>query len=348
MRPAPRLQGISPYAVPAPAVPVDLDLRGNEGARPDPALLRVLSEGAALLRRYPDARPLEARLAAHHHVAPTQVLVTAGADEALDRICRSLLGPDRDVVFPAPGFEMTSRYVALSEGRLLRVPWPDADFPLDAMTAALTDATALVVVTSPNNPTGAVASAAALRALQAAAPQAVLLVDLAYVEYADEDLTETALSLPNAVVVRTFSKARGLAGLRVGYAVGPAPLIRWMRAAGGPYPVSAPSLAVAQAALDLPVGAHVAQVRRERAQISGALRALGARVVPSQANFVFARVPDAHGFAAAVAHHGIGIRTFPDTPGLRDAIRIACPGDPAATTRLLAALSALPARGGDA
>ena len=102
--------------------------------------------------------------------------------------------------------------------------------------------TSVIAVVSPNNPTGGVISSQDLRRLSEGAPQAILMVDLAYVEFANKDLTPVALELPNAVVFRTFSKARGLAGLRVGYALGPARWLNVLRSVGLPYPVSAPAL----------------------------------------------------------------------------------------------------------
>src|SRR5581483_5290507 len=109
--------------------------------------------------------------------------------------------------------------------------------------------TAAIVVCSPNNPTGAVATAQDLERLAEGAPGRLLMVDLAYTEFADEDLTQAALRLPSAVVFRTLSKAWGLAGLRVGYAAGHARLIGWMRSAGAPYAISSVSIALAEARL---------------------------------------------------------------------------------------------------
>lgn len=332
---APRLSGVRPYAVPALGPPLDLDLRGNEGALPSADLLAGLDD-PELLRRYPDARPLEAKLAERLGVAPEQVIVTAGGDEALDRVCRAVLSEGSEAVLPVPGFEMTSRYIRLSGGTTVEVSWPGAAFPLEEAMEAIGPATRLVVVTSPNNPTGAVIREAELRQLAEQAPAALVLVDLAYAEFADEDLTAAALELPNAVVVRSLSKAWGLAGLRIGYAVGPAELIGWLRAAGGPYPVSSLSLEVARRVLDQGSTADFsAYVRTEREALEAVLREGGARVVPSQANFVFARLERLDWFVAGMAGLGVGVRAFPGRAGLEDAVRIACPGDEARIGRLV-------------
>ncbi len=247
-RPTSRFAGQTGYRVPRHPAPVDLHLDGNEGAVPPPDLLDALAaRGPDAFRRYPDAAPLAARIAARLGLAAEQVMVTAGADEAIERLCRAVLAPGRALVLPVPSFEMIERYARIAGGEVVAVPWPGGAFPRAAVLDAIAPETALIAVVSPNNPTGAVASAEDLRALSAAAPQAVLLVDLAYGEFADEDLTPAALALPNAVVTRTFSKAWGLAGLRVGYAAGPAEIVGWMRAAGGPYAVASASLALAEA-----------------------------------------------------------------------------------------------------
>jgi histidinol-phosphate aminotransferase len=328
---------------PRSLTPVDLKLDGNEGAAPAEGLLRELAAlPAELLRRYPDARPLEAALARRLNLAPDQVVVTAGGDEALDRIVRTFVARGAHVLLPVPTFEMVERYLKLAEADVEQVAWPDGAFPRESLLARVRADTVAIVVVSPNNPTGATARAADLAALARAAPQALLLIDLAYVEFADEDLTRAALALGNALVVRTFSKAFGLAGLRVGYVAGPARLVRWLRA-GSPYPVSAPSLALALRRLESPtaeVAHHVACVRVEREQLARRLDELGARVSPSQGNFVLARFRDAAFVRDALAGLGIAVRSWPQRRGLEDALRITCPIDEAACARLLRALAA--------
>ncbi|MCB9760206.1 MAG: aminotransferase class I/II-fold pyridoxal phosphate-dependent enzyme [Alphaproteobacteria bacterium] len=340
LAPVPALAGTRPYAVPRAGAPIDLSLDGNEGPAPDPTLLDVLRD-PELLRCYPDQGPLERALAARVGVAPERLLVTAGGDDTLDRVCRAMLGPGDEILVHAPGFEMLRRYARVAGGVPVEIPWPDGPFPVDAALAAVTPRTRILVVTSPNNPTGGVAAAADLGRLAEALPEVLLLVDLAYVEFADEDLTAAALALPNAVVVRSLSKAWGLAGLRVGYALGHPEVIGWLRAAGAPYAVSAPALAIAQAALEVgPPAGYIARVRAERGALAEQLAALGAAPVPSQGNFVFAEVPDPLWLRDAMAGLGIGVRAFPGKPGLERAVRVSCPGDPAAFDRLTHALGA--------
>lgn len=346
LEPAPAVAAVAPYAVPRARAPVDLRLDGNEGAEPPEALLHALAGlSPSALARYPDAAALTERLAARLGVSSSSVLVTAGADEALDRICRALLTPGREVVLPVPGFEMMPRYARLAGAEVVEVPWPGERFPVAEVRAAIGERTALVVLTSPNNPTGAVVPADALYELAAAAPRALFVVDEAYGEFAEDDLARAALSLDNALLVRTLSKAWGLAGLRVGYAAGPPEVIGWLKAAGSPYPVSAPSLALAAARLDegeAAIAPFVERVREERRALTEVLTRLGAEVVPSQANFVFARLPrgacGALFLRDALAGLGVAVRAFPGRAGCEDAVRVSCPGDQPALGRVLAAL----------
>lgn len=334
--------GVAPYRAPRPRPHVDLRLDSNEGVAPDAGLLEVLCDaGAAVLREYPAAGELEKRLAERLGVEPARVLVTAGADEGLDRACRAFLAPGRDLIVPVPTFEMLERYARLAGAGVVTVPWPAGAYPRAAVLGAITPQTAAIAVVSPNNPTGAVASAADLEALSAAAPRALLIVDAAYTEFADEDLTPVALRLPNAIVVRSLSKAWGLAGLRVGYAAGPPRLIDALRAAGSPYSVSGPSIALAAAWLERASGEvrrFVARVRDDRRALSRLLRELGAEPLSSQANFVLARFRDSAWVGDGLAGLGIAVRALPGRSELDGLLRITCPGNAASFERLTAAL----------
>jgi len=342
--PRARVDAASAYRRPAPPALVTLSLDGNEGARPDldPLLAAIRDGGPELLRRYPDTAALEALLAGLHGVAPSRVVVTAGADEAIDRCCRAYLAPGRSLLTADPTFEMLERYASLAGGRLVDVPWRPGPFPTDAVLARLDASVAIVAVVSPNNPTGEVASLEDVTRIAAAAPHALVLLDHAYVEYADQDLTAAALAWPNVVVTRTLSKAWGLAGCRVGFALGAVPIIDVLRAAGGPYPVAAPSLAVAAAQLEhgAPVmEAHVARVRRERAGLTALLETRGMAPRRSQANFVYADLGPRAGFVCdALASRGVRVRDFPDRPSAATALRITLPGDAGGFAQLTAAL----------
>lgn len=339
------LRGMTAYAVPRASTPIVWRLDGNEGAVPPSRVVtQTLAHlDPASLRLYPSTAMLEAAIADKLGVNPATVIVTAGGDDGLFRAIRAVVAPGREMILPVPTFEMLDRFARLAGGTVIEVPWPaNAPYPTDAVVAAIAPQTAAICVVTPNNPTGAVATAADLRRLSAAAPHALLIVDLAYVEFADVDVTMAALELPNALVFRTLSKAWGLAGLRVGYAVGPETCIGWLRAVGLPYPISAPSIAVALERIengDADMTAFVSRVKVERAELSALLRDLGAEmVVSSQGNFVFAHVPDAVWLRDAMAGLGIAIRAFPNKPGLTCAVRITCPGDADLFSRLERAL----------
>lgn len=340
---ASRIAGQSPYVSPAPPHPIDVWLNGNEGRIAPPELLQSVDHAAEILRRYPSVERLEALIAARYGLPRARVLVTAGADDAIYRACLVVLDEGRDIVLPVPTFEMLERYARLAGARLATTPWMSGSYPTDAVAAGVTPRTGMIAVVSPNNPTGAVAVADDLRRLSRGAPRALLLVDLAYAEFADADLTATALALPNALVVRTLSKAWGLAGLRVGYALGPPDVIGWLRAAGNPYAVSGLSAALAEAWLtagEAEVCAFVARVRAERAVLHALLDELGARPLPSQANFVLACFNDAAGTWDGLARRGIAVRRFPQHTELRDFLRITCPGQTSVFSRLQEALRA--------
>lgn len=343
VRLAERALGRSPYAPPTPEYRIDLHLDANEGSPAPAAVIAALSQlTGEELRRYPDARPLERQIAALLGVDAERVLVCAGGDDAIDRACRVCLEPGRELILPTPTFEMIRRSAELAGASVRTVPWVADAYPTSAVLAEVTDRTSMIAVVSPNNPTGLVADAQSLDVLSAAAPTAMLLVDLAYTEFASDDLTQAALRLPNALIVRTFSKFCGLAGLRVGYCIGDARVIRALRAVGSPYPVSAASLRIASASLEPEAARERSAVRAgviaNRQRIAGVLKTIGASTVPSQANFVLARVAEPQRVARGLAALGIAVRQFPGTPELRDALRITIPASAADADRLVRSL----------
>jgi histidinol-phosphate aminotransferase len=313
-------------------------------SHPGRLLKRIAEADAdALVRQYPERAALEATLAEHLGVDADQVIVTAGGDDALDRACRAFLAPGRSAIFPTPSFEMIARYIRWTHADLREVPWPGGDYPTAAVLAAADDTTTLISVVSPNNPTGAVATADDLQRLSDARPGALILLDHAYVEFADDDLTPLALTLPNVIVFRTLSKAWGLAGLRVGYAVGPAWMISALRAAGNPYSVSGPSLWLAQWRLEHGHSETLefcAKVRSEREELERLLESHNVAVQPSQGNFAFARTGWSAWLRDALAGLGVSIRTWPHVAALADAVRITLPGDDEAFEALVRGIDA--------
>ncbi|MDB2576459.1 aminotransferase class I/II-fold pyridoxal phosphate-dependent enzyme [Planctomycetota bacterium] len=321
-----------PYRTARPLAPCDLWLAGNEGRPPAPLESVIPSEE---LGRYPSSASLEAAAAERFGVEPAQVLATAGADDGLLRLALAFLAPGRELILPTPTFEMIPRYAALAGGDVVEVNWAEGNpYPVEAVLRSISPRTSLIAVVSPNNPTGAVACAEDLRRLSEAAPNALLIVDQAYAEFADEDLSAPALKLPNAVVLRTMSKAYGCAGLRVGFSLGAPAILEVLRAAGNPYPLAASSLNAATQRLTDDITPSVQRVRREREALLATLGELGLEASPSQGNFVFVRTPRASQVRDLMAGLGIAIRAFPGVPGLTDALRITLPGDSVDFTRL--------------
>jgi len=269
-------------------------------------------------------------------VGTDRVLVTAGGDDALFRCFLSRAGGR--VVATNPGFEMIRRYTSQTGSPLEEVEWWEGDFPTAEMAAAGAEKGDMAVIVSPNNPTGAVATADDLA--QVAAVFDLVVLDAAYGEFADEDLTGTALRLDNVVMVRTMSKAFGLAGLRVGCLVGSAENIERIAAFGNPYPMSAPSAEIAIRALadQASMEDFVDRIRRERSELTDFLTAAGAAPLPSQANFVLARFPNAPRLVAMAASLGVGLRVFPDRPDLEGMVRLTLPGDAGDFQRLISTL----------
>ncbi|MDX1579124.1 MAG: histidinol-phosphate transaminase, partial [Gemmatimonadota bacterium] len=251
------------------------------------------------------------------------------------------------LVTAIPTFEMFPLCADLAGGRVTGVPSLDDPAPLDALLDRVDDTTGLVVAITPHNPTGASIDTSTLLALADALPSEVtLLVDLAYAEFADEDPTVTLLDRGGVLLVRTLSKAWGLAGLRVGYVLGDADVVAKVRETGPPFPLSGPSLWLAERALALGrrvTEPYVDAVRSERARLAKALEDLGAEPFPSQANFVLARLHDARAVWSRLDRAGVRVRRFDHSPEL---LRFTLPGDAEAFDTLLAALGEALTEGG--
>lgn len=328
------------------AQPLRLDR--NEGPPLDSAAARSL--GPITLeeaRRYPSAAALEAQLAERTGVDPQRVLVTAGGDEAIDRVCRSTIRAGDRVSLHTPTFEMVERFTAQAGAVIEATDWRTGQFPLETFLSAIDDRTRLVALVSPNNPTGAVIKEGDIRAVaeRAAEVGATTLVDLAYIEFTAEDPTRTLVDLPGVAIVRTFSKMYALAGMRVGWLAGDADVVERARAAAGPFPTSGVSVASASRALTLPASwtrERAERVRRERESLADVFRSRGIVTTDSEANFVCAVMPGSDAaarFARSLADLGVLVRTWPNRPGADDLVRITCPGDSADLARLIEALN---------
>jgi len=266
---------------------------------PSPKAVAALRDALAGLHRYPDGAcfRLRERLAQRLDVAPEQLVFGSGADEILELVAKAFLGPGDECVFAWPSFAM---YPIVTRGMgATPVPVPlDADLvhDLDAMARAVGERTRVVIVCNPNNPTGTSVGAEAFDRFAAALPDDVLLlVDEAYVDFARRPDFPDALGWmrrrPGTLVVRTFSKSVGLAGLRVGYGVADPELAGYLERARHPFNVNLLAEVAALAALD--DREHLERTLRLNAEglayLTRELRALGIEVWPSEANFLLAK-----------------------------------------------------------
>ncbi|MCG8466905.1 MAG: histidinol-phosphate aminotransferase family protein [Gemmatimonadetes bacterium] len=318
-----------------------LRLDHNERLRPAPEMSDILrAVPVDRLNRYPETATLEGKLARTWAIDPERVLVTAGGDDGIDRVQRVCLAKRPEVVTVSPTFEMIPFFARLRGGRTVDIETLDHPAPIGRIASCIGPDTGLVAVVSPHNPTGLVASTERLLAIADSLPSGVvLLVDLAYVEFADHDPTAALLERENTFVLRTLSKAWGLAGLRVGYVLGGPSGIRRLREAGAPFPIAGPSLWVAERALDLGdriTEPYVSAVRRERVELIRFLAERGARPFPSQANFVLARVADARRMQSCLEDYGIRVRAY---PARNELLRFSLPGDGASFARLVDGLA---------
>jgi histidinol-phosphate aminotransferase len=318
-----------------------LDFNENTlGAAPR-VLERLRTLDAEELARYPEREPVERLIAQFLGVQREEVLLTNGVDETIHLVCQTYLEAGDEALVVVPTFAMYELLAASSGARVIPVAaMPDFSFPTDSLLGKINSATRLIAIANPNNPTGAVAEAKDLIRIARAAPQAAVLVDEAYFEFYGETILREVGIVPNLFVARTFSKAYGMAGLRIGVLVGRAEQMSMVRKAASPYNVNSVALACLPVALEDQnfVERYVAEVREGREGLQEKFRALGIRNWPSQANFVLAQFgPLAQQFVAEMARRGILVRDRSSDPGCAGCVRITL-GTAEQTDRLLAVL----------
>lgn len=324
-----RIAGRRAYQQGAQARPGAFKLSSNENPfGPLPGVLEAV-RCTASFNRYPDAMAprLRARIAERFGVGVNAVHVTAGSTSLLQQFALALCGEDDEILFAWRSFDGYPWMADVSGAVPVPVPLDQNEtHDLDAMVAAITERTRLIVVCSPNNPSGTAVTQAAFDAFLARVPAGVLvLLDEAYAEFVvDDDVVDgrrvIAAGHHNVAVLRTFSKAYGLAGLRVGYAVGHPHVLDAARIAGVPLSVTAQGEDAALASLDAE-GAlldRVAVIADRRDRLAAALRDIGWGVPPSQANFVWLPTgSDTARAAETFAAAGLIVRAYGD-----DGIRI--------------------------
>jgi histidinol-phosphate aminotransferase len=303
-------------------------------------LQRLTSEGLTV---YPEREPVERIVAAHFGLQRDQVLLTSGVDEAIHLIALTFLEEGDEALICTPTFFMYDVSIGMMTSQLKRVQSDDSlEFPFDRFMAAITPRTRLIIIASPNNPTGATVSREQLLAIAKAAPQAVLLVDEAYFHFHGETTLKDVSTVPNLIVGRTFSKAYGLANLRAGMIAGDARLLGYVRKVTSPYNMNGVALAVLPEALadEAYLAWYVDQVKTGRERVFAALKQLGVRTWPSAANFVLMDIGAKHTeLVNAMRTHGVLLRDRSSDPGCAGYVRITI-GVEEQMTRGIAALRA--------
>ena len=294
---------------------------------PSPRVMeRLRSVTAEELTKYPEREPVEQIVAKHFGLQAEQVLLTNGVDEAIHLICSAFLEAEDEALIATPSFFMYDVNAQMMTPHLRKVQ-SDAslEFPFERFIAAITEHTKLIIVASPNNPTGAVVSREHLLAIAAAAPQAVLMVDEAYYHFDGASVMGDLASVPNLIVARTFSKAYGLANLRIGMLAGNAELLKYVRKVSSPYNVNGIALDCLSVAIEdeAYLTWYVEQVRAGRERMTGGLAELGVPYFPSAANFVLMKIGPKHKeLVAAMRAHGVLLRDRSTDPGCDGFVRI--------------------------
>ena len=293
-------------------------------------LARLRSLDSELLARYPEREPVEKEVAGFLGLDPAQVLLTNGVDEAIHLLSSTYLDPGDEALIVTPTFAMYAIFAQAEGARVIEVrAGKNFAFPVRNLLARLTPRTRLIALANPNNPTGAAVAGDVLIQIAQAAPQAAVLVDEAYFEFHGETLIDAFIDQPrqieNLFVARTFSKAYGLAGLRIGILAGEARQMATVRRVASPYNVNAAALAILPDALQDQeyVSRYVAQVLSNRDKLQQQLGNLGLHYWPSHANFVLVRIGSAHAeFVQAMRDRGILIRDRHSDPGCDGCVRL--------------------------
>ncbi len=325
-----------------------IKLASNENPLgPSPKALEAMKGVMAESHRYPDGgtHQLREKLSRKHGVPSEQILIGLGSSEIIDLAARVLLGPGKTGMTSEGSYAPFSVAIRASGAQLLRVPMRDFAFDLKAMAKAVTPSTRVVYLANPNNPTATAFGAGDLDGFLRSIPADVLVVlDEAYIHYADRadmpDSLEVFRRRENLLVMRTFSKVYGLAGLRIGYGIAQSAVVAAMDRLRTPFNVTSLSQAAALAALDDAehVARSIASNAAERQRLLAEFAKLGLCAVPSHANFIFLNIgPDAQALSGALLEAGVIVRPLA-WMGCPEAIRVSV-GTAEENDRLLAALS---------
>jgi histidinol-phosphate aminotransferase len=328
------------YHSPLSSPEIDLRLDMNEsttGCSPR-VLAKLNSMDARTLAKYPRREDGERLVAGSLGVTPAQLLLTNGADEAIDLLCRAYLEPGDEIVIVVPTFAMYEVFAQMENAKVVRVPTgPEFSFPTQGVLDALSSKTRIVVICNPNNPTGVLVARADMLKIIEAAPDAAILLDEAYFDFCGQTLIDQIGKLPNLFIARTFSKAYGLAGLRLGVMIGDQEQMSVLRRMASPFNVNAFAIeCLAEALADRQfVVNYVSQVVASREWLCRELEQLQFKCWPSEGNFILCRLgDDKTAILEALQSRGISLRNRPDC---EECVRITIGTQPE-MERLVAAL----------
>lgn len=328
-----------------------LRLDANEGQclLSEEDLRAILSPEIA--RRYPMRELLEIPLAEKLGIPSSCLLATAGADDAIDRAIRSLAGPGGLVMSTTPGFVEFLKAAQRSSARFEEIAKnPFGPFPIDDICRCVKDfAPKLLILSSPDNPSGVVLSPLDVTQIAKTCLEAgtIFVFDATYQEFSIHGATPIqALANPNVLVTGSFSKSKGLAGFRIGYAAATpesARIISKLSDAGPPYSLSSSAIEAGRRALSLDQGVaqgFIDEVRREVHVLKSLCRKLGFLVSESEANFVLLKIKNPIDLSDRLRERGILVRTWPNKPGYEELVRITVPGEPEEFKELCVSLEA--------
>jgi histidinol-phosphate aminotransferase len=286
--------------------------------------LSQITTGA--LTRYPEREPVEAFVAAHLGLTAPQAALTNGVDEAIHVLFETFLETGDELLLPVPTYTMYEVYASATDASVVPVlAGDDLQFPFERLLAGITTRTKIIAIANPNSPSGGVATRQQLVEIAGRAPHAAVLVDEAYFHFHGESVIDLVGVVPNLFVARTFSKAYGLAGLRLGVLAGPAESMRWIRRVLSPYSVNSLALACLPPALEdtAYLDWYVGEVLAARTDFEAALDAAGLRRWPSRANFILVDIGPQHAeFVSFMRGAGVLVRDRSADPGCDGRVRI--------------------------
>ncbi|MBI2547956.1 histidinol-phosphate transaminase [Candidatus Woesearchaeota archaeon] len=328
--PTPRsvVQTLKVYDPPLEQRQGKLCLDFNENTRGcSPQVIKALKKiNMFTVSQYPEYKEFTKELASFLIIPPSNLRITNATDEAIKLIMDTYLTKDDEVIIPQPTFALFQLYATLSEAKIISVLYNnDLSFPTDAVLEKINDKTKLIVLVNPNNPTGTVISEEDILRILTKARKSMVLIDEAYYQYYGKSSMGLIEKYPNLIIIQTFSKAFGLAGLRLGYIIASAEIINNLKKASSPYSVNALALVAARAALqDLDfVDSYVSEVKVNRERLMKELTGLGLQVFASQANFLVVNAGSrCNELCEKLKQQNILVRNRTSYPLLQNCVRI--------------------------